>query len=140
MKWIRDAIEAAKQVRVVRKEGYTGQLYVYPHEDIERMLREIKWQRKTYQLAYQCIEDMGQRKSRCRYCLEREVCTSKKKGNILGCEDWALKFVEVDDEQAAETENQETGVSGNDQGEETGEPVQERDHNGGPGQGGEGRL
>ena len=69
MKWIRDAIEAAKQVRVVRNEGYTGQLYVYPHEDIDRMLREIKWQRKTYQLAYQCIEDMGQRKSRCRYCL-----------------------------------------------------------------------
>lgn len=97
----------------------------------------------SYQLAYDCIEDMAQGKSRCRWCLFRDGCQDPKKGNIRGCPEWALKLPEEDENEqaaaeenrAAEQENHQAPVQGDDEGTADGRPGEERDHGGGSAEG-----
>lgn len=49
---------------------------------------------RNYRLAYDCIESMGEGKSRCPYCMEYGFCESAKRDKPRGCKEWVLKFPE----------------------------------------------
>lgn len=137
--WLKDALEAAKNVRLYRQMGCQEPLIMIPGPDLKMYTDIIEHERKANKLLMNCIEDMSQGKSRCRYCEENrlnECPNPKKKGNVRGCPDWWLMFEEeYENEQAGKAqaaespeENQKTGVPGDDAGGENSGPDPERDH------------
>ena len=140
MHWIKDAVEAAKLIRQVRKGGEAGKLSICTEDTWEEQRKAALYMARSYTLAYDCIEDMAKGKSRCRWCLFRDGCKDPKRGNVRGCPGWALTLPEEENnEQAAAAENRETkqenhqaGVQGDDEGAADGCPGEERDHGGGP--------
>lgn len=138
-RWIKDAVDAAKLIRRVRKGGETGKLSICTEDTWEEQRKAALYMARSYTLAYDCIEGMAQGKSRCRWCLFRDGCKDPKKGNVRGCPDWALTLPEEESNEQAATaedrktkqENNQAGVQGDDEGTADGRPGAERDHGGG---------
>lgn len=108
MGWIKDAYDAARMIRDIRKQGWDERIIM--RIESEQILDE-KWLSRLGEernRLYQCVEDMGKGKSRCPYCEDYRNCDNKKKGKVRGCEEWTLAW-EANDEQAGTAEAGQTG-------------------------------
>lgn len=138
MKWFKEAIKAARDVRRMRKSGFDGELAVLCLEDVSRLHSALRNITASHKLAYDCIEDMAQGKSRCKYCMAYAECEDKRRQNVRGCPEWILKFPEemIASEQAAATEGREAeqedqaAPGGDDEGAADCGADQKRDHAG----------
>ena len=136
MGWIKDAYDAAKMIRDIRKQGWDERIIM--RIESEQILDE-KWLTRLGEernRLYQCVEDMGKGKSRCPYCEDYKTCTDKHKGKVRGCDEWTLAWRETYEQagtaEAGQAGGEKTELHGDDEGAGTGADAPAGDHAGRP--------
>lgn len=89
--WIKDALDAAKAVRAVRKGGYKDKLFVGLDENLKDFNAEFARIKADNQLMQKCIRESAEN-SPCHYCEDYEECRKLGKPTTMACDGWWLMF------------------------------------------------
>ena len=90
--WMKEAYDAARTIRSVRKKGIKEKLALVQEDEIldnRSWLAQRDWEN---QLMQQCIAGMIEGRSPCWWCEECKEC-KKEQHMGKGCSDWWLRFL-----------------------------------------------
>lgn len=94
MKWILDAIDAAKTIRRLRKMGFHGPIDMVGRDELEAERKWMNHQRQDNINLTRCIRTMIDGGSPCEYCDARGDCEREEYTSPRGCEFWCLMWPE----------------------------------------------
>jgi len=100
-RWIKEALDAAKVIRQVRKSGEDAKLALVQETEI---LDNRSWLAKRdyeNQLMQQCIAGMIEGRTPCWWCEECKEC-KREQHMKKGCKEWWLRFLTDDEERKCE--------------------------------------
>ena len=99
--WIKEAWDAAKTIRQIRRSGETEKLALVQEAEL---LDNRSWLAKRdyeNQLMQACIAGMIEGRSPCWWCEECKEC-KRDQHMKKGCKDWWLRFLTEDEERKCE--------------------------------------
>lgn len=91
--WIKEAFDAARVIRQIRKSGETEKLALVQEAELLDNRSWLAQRDYENQLMQKCIAGMIEGRSPCWWCEECKECKRKEHMSSKGCKNWWLRFL-----------------------------------------------